>query len=266
MTSFKIVSYNMQGFYNGTDLVNEILNNVDCVCVQEHWQRDQSLSVFNYIDPNFACISYSSMNFDDLHARGRPYCGLAIICRSSKIKLIQKFILCINKRVFVALFDVLDTQILLFNVYFPYKGDIDYNSEIDIICGYVTSIIDSFELPNMNVIIAGDFNNDLSFCDSNGLNGLNNIMNLHNLIPCSSIYKGKINYTFRNDTRDVSSFIDNIIFYKKLLNNVNYVNFVNIIDDVTNYRDHIAITCHFHMKNVYNEHTKNKNDGSEVLR
>ena len=55
----------------------------------------------------------------------------------------------------------------------------------------------------MNVIIAGDFNNDLSFCDSNGLNGLNNIMNLHNLIPCSSIYKGKINYTFRNDTRDV---------------------------------------------------------------
>ena len=47
----------------------------------------------------------------------------------------------------------------------------------------------------MNVIIAGDFNDDLSLCDSNGLNGLNNIMNLHNLIPCSSIYKGKINYT-----------------------------------------------------------------------
>ena len=58
-----------------------------------------------------------------------------------------------------------------------YIGDVDYSSEIDIICGYVTSIIDSFQLPNMNVIIAGDFNNDLSFCDSKGLNGFNNIMN-----------------------------------------------------------------------------------------
>ena len=43
MTSFKIVSYNMHGFYNGIDFVNEILNNVDCVCVQELWQREQSL-------------------------------------------------------------------------------------------------------------------------------------------------------------------------------------------------------------------------------
>ena len=214
MTSFKIVSYNMHGFYNGIDFVNEILNNVDCVCVQEHWQREQSLSVFNYIDPNFASISYSSMNVDDLHARGRPYGGLAILYRSSKINLIQIFNLYINKRVFAALFDVLCTQILLFSVYFPCKGDVDYSSEIDVVCGYVTSIIDSFKLSNMNVIIAVDFNNDLSFCDSNGLNGFNNIMNLHNLIPCSSIYKGKINFTFRNDTKDVSLFIDNIIFDK----------------------------------------------------
>ena len=102
----------------------------------------------------------------------------------------------------------------------------------------------------------------MTLCDSNGLNGLNNIMNLHNLIPCSSIYKGKINYTFRNDTRNVSSFIDNIIFDKKLLNNVNYV---DIIYDVTNFCDHLVITCHFHIKNVYNEHTKNKNYGSEIL-
>ena len=76
----------------------------------------------------------------------------------------------------------------MFNVYFPRKGDVDYSSEIDIICGYVTSIIDSFKLPNMNVIIAGDFNDDLSLCGYNGLKGLNNIMNSHNLIPCSSIY------------------------------------------------------------------------------
>ena len=155
--------------------------------------------------------------------------------------------MCINERVFAALFDVLGIQIVLFNVYFPCKGDVDYSSEIDIICGYVTSIIDSFKLHNMIVILAGDFNNDLSFCDSNGLNGLNNIMNLHNVIPCSSIYKDKINYTFRNDTRDVFSFIDNFIFDKKLLYNVNYV---DIIDDVANFSDHLAITCHFHMKNV----------------
>ena len=59
------------------------------------------------------------------------------------------------------------------------------------------------------------------------------------------MYKGKINYTFRNDTRDVSSFIDNIIFDKKLLNNVNYV---DIIDDVTNFSDHLADNLSFSYK------------------
>ena len=59
------------------------------------------------------------------------------------------------------------------NVYFPCIGDVDYSSEIDIICGYVTSIIEFFKLPNMNVIISGDFNDDLSLSDSKGLNCLN---------------------------------------------------------------------------------------------
>ena len=77
--------------------------------------------------------------------------------------------MCIKKRIFAALFDVFGTQIFLFNVYFPCKGDVDYIIKIDIICGYVTSIIDSFKLPNMKVIIAGDFNEDLSLRDSNGL-------------------------------------------------------------------------------------------------
>ena len=54
-----------------------------------------------------------------------------------------------------------------------------------------------------------------------------------------------------------------LFFNKKLLNNVNYI---DVIDDVTNFSDHLAITCHFHMKNVYNEHTKNKNYSSETLR
>ena len=88
---------------------------------------------------------------------------------SSKIKFIQKFNLCINKQVFATLYDVFGTQSLLFNVYFPCKGDVDFRIEIDIICGYVTLIIDSFKLLNMNVIIAGDFNEDLSLFDSNGL-------------------------------------------------------------------------------------------------
>ena len=69
----------MHGFCNDINFFNEILNNVDCVCVQEHWQREQSLSVFNYIDSNFASIFYFSMNVDDLHARGRPYGGLATL-------------------------------------------------------------------------------------------------------------------------------------------------------------------------------------------
>ena len=87
----------MHGFYNGIDFVNKILNNADCVRVQEHWEREQFLSVFHYIDANFASISFSSMNEDDLHANGRSYGGLAILYGSNKIKFKNLIYVLINE-------------------------------------------------------------------------------------------------------------------------------------------------------------------------
>ena len=102
------------------------------------------------------------------------------------------------------------------------------------------------------MLIAGAFNNYLYLGDSKDMNCRKNVMNLHNLIPCSITYKSKIKYTFRNNTRDGSPFIDNIVFDKKLLKNINYV---DIINDVTNFRDHLAIICHFYLKNIHNDQT-----------
>ena len=72
-------------------------------------------------------------------------------------------------------------------------------------------------------------------------------MNVHNLILLAVHIRVKqiILLEMILLTRDVSSFIDNIVFDKKLLNNVNYV---DVIDDETNFRDHLAKTSHFHKK------------------
>ena len=42
------------------------------------------------------------------------------------------------------------------------------------------------------------------------------------------------------------------LFLIKLLNNINYV---DIMNDVTNFSDHLAIICNFYLKNIHNDQT-----------
>jgi hypothetical protein len=241
MASLKLCTFNMHGFYNGIDFVNELCDNCDIICLQEHWLRTQSLSVFN-INSEFSVLSYSSMDDDALRESGRPYGGLALLYRSANISIVNDFGQCVNKRVSCAMLECYGVKHLLFNVYFPCVGDLNYCSSIDMICAFIESILKSINLLDVHVVIAGDFNVNLLTSNSVGLGSWGMLCSTYNLHPCTSQYKGSVNYTFRSDKRQAKSFIDNIVISHNLFDDNRSVE-VDVLDDVTNNSDHLALVC-----------------------
>jgi Reverse transcriptase (RNA-dependent DNA polymerase) len=246
MALVRLCSYNMHGFYNGIDFVSELLDTTDIFCLQEHWLRPDSLSLFNNVSPEFSAISLSSMTVDNYNNVGRPFGGLTVLYRTSVVKLLHDYGQCINNRVSGILLLHGNSKILLFNVYFPCVGDFNLRAEVDIISGYMNSVIDTINLDNVTVLMAGDFNTDLLHNDSADMSSLFDIFDRHKLQPCTKSYQGVYKYTYRVESRGVKSFIDNIVLPTKLFDDAK-VTFVDVLDDVVNNSDHLAITCHVNL-------------------
>ena len=56
MAEVILCSHNMYGFYNVLDFVSELLESSDIVCIQEHWVRHDSISMFDNIFPGFTVL------------------------------------------------------------------------------------------------------------------------------------------------------------------------------------------------------------------
>ena len=110
----------MHGFYNKLDFVSELLKSCDIVCIQEFWVGHGFISMFDKKIPDFTVLAYSGMPETELQLYGRSYGGIGLAYRNDCVKLIN---------------DSFREHILLFNVYFPCKGDPNYAAEI--ICAFL---------------------------------------------------------------------------------------------------------------------------------
>jgi hypothetical protein len=198
--------------------------------------------MFHNIFPQFVVTAYSGMPTNDTHMYGRPYGGLAIACRYDKIKLINDFGLSINNRAQGLCVEIAGKQYLVFNVYFPCKGDSNYVGDIAIICAFMSTVKNSVN-SNVEILIAGDFNFDLRHILQNSeMQIFSEFLNDNHMEPCSLFYNGNTKYTFRCETRNVHSFIDNVVIPKSFGLQGHLLS-VDIVDDVVNNSDHLAITC-----------------------
>ena len=128
-------------------------------------------------------------------------------------------------------------------MYFPCKGDPNYAAEVEIICAFILSVKDMVDVERFDIVIAGDFNFDVKNSHSNSdLQVFYELLHDCNLEPSSLYNDSDIAYTFHCDTRNVYSFIDDIIIPKSYRVQGSLLNF-DIIDDVTNKSDHLAVIC-----------------------
>ena len=86
-----------------------------------------------------------------------------------------------------------------------------------------------------NIIIAGDFNTDLSRPGSN-LTTLTSFMSSHNLACVDKLYN--INFTYRKDDFSCFSSPDHILTYS---NFSNLIDSVFTLDPVVNFSDHLPL-------------------------
>ena len=152
--------FNLHGWFNGVDFVNTLFDCSDILCLQEHWLCLQSLNYFDSVNFEFKALSVSTMN-NDVFMIGRPYERLVIVCKSCAVKILNRFLECINKKSMAVLVEYYDSKILVFSTYFPCKGDPAYQTEVDILCRFKESVINEIALSNIRIFVAGDFNENL---------------------------------------------------------------------------------------------------------
>ena len=151
MAEVIIRAHNMHGFYNRLDFVSELLESSDIICIQEHWVRHGSISMFDNIFPGFTVLAHSGMSDTELHLYVRPYGGIGIVYRNNSVKLIDDYGLSMNRRVQCILIETCNKHILLFNGYFPCKGDPNYAAYVEISCAFISSVKDMVDVEQFDI-------------------------------------------------------------------------------------------------------------------
>ena len=111
-------------------------------------------------------------------------------------------------------------------------------------------IVNNVITPGTVVIVAGDFNVDLAGVDSiHNLTCLSKFINECGLTSCLAQYADVLNNTYRYIARNVFTKLDN-----KLISADNNYGFkvvnVDIVDDATNFNDHLLIKCALHLQDM----------------
>ena len=108
------------------------------------------------------------------------------------------------------------------------------------------------DVEQFDIVIAGNFNFDVkNGTDNPDLQVFYELLSDCNLEPSSLYSNSDITYTFHCDSRNIYSFIDDIIIPKNYRIQGSLL-FFDIIDDVTNKSDHLAVICNIADNNIEN--------------
>jgi exonuclease III len=226
--------------------MNDIFNNSDFICLQEHWLLDTQFHRFDRLSSeNVDYVATSAMD-STVFRNGRPHGGTAIIWRKS-LKYNVTYVDTYSKRLSAVKIQLNDhASILLFTVYMPVDDRTDGANLLmfqDVLSEI--SAIRQKEM-SMNVIIVGDFNTDF-VRTSHQTSELRNFSNSEGLHICTE--GDGIEYTFENLSGNRSK-IDHCLVSKNLVETRNSV-VVSTYDSIDNSSDHICLKARFNIDCEY---------------
>ena len=148
---------------------------------------------------------------DDVHMVGRPFRGLTILTRNSCIHSVSDVGSSINKRAQCISFEYYGKYFLIFNIYLPCAGAVDYDVDVQIIHTFMMDIVQNMAVSNTQILITGDFNVDMeSVNNACSINRVKAFIQDCNLIFYLNHFVGDLIYTFRCASRNVYTSIDYI--------------------------------------------------------
>ena len=253
MAEPNMYSFSMHDFNNGVDFIMSVSQRLDIICLQEHWLRPGDILPFNNFN-DFNKFIFFDVHDDDVHTVGQSYGGLAILKKSSLV--VSDLGCSVNKRVQCVSLECNDMIFVIFNVYLPCIGAEDYELDVELVCSFMVNIVKNVMTPSAAVILAGDFNVDLTIIDNvSNLNCLKRFISDCRLQSCMPFYQGNLHYTYRWEARNAYSMIDNILVPNFMDQNVN-VTSVDIVDDTINFSNHLLVNCSLQINKSSNINNK----------
>ena len=133
---------------------------------------------------------------DDVHMVGRPFGGLKILTKYSCIHSISDVCCSINNRAQCNSFEYYGRCFLIFNIYMPCAGAVDYDADVQIIHSFIINIVQKMAVSNTQILIAGDFNVDMeSVNNACSINSVKALVQDCNLISYLNHYVSDLQYT-----------------------------------------------------------------------
>ena len=240
----KICSYNCRGYNNSKSAyINQLLSQVDMLCLQEHWLSDSQLSVLGSVNLDYAVCGVSGFDNSEI-LRGRPYGGCAIMWRQDLCAQVE-VIAADSKRVCAVRIVSSHWRLVIICAYMPYE-DGELSTDI-----YVDQLACIEHLVHSNadcqVVICGDFNVDFtrqrlhtillsSFCE-----------NL-DMFPAHGHYSYDIDYTYCFGTIRYST-LDHFLLSGTLYETC--VDSVTVVHNIDNFSDHHPIFMYLSLDTKY---------------
>ena len=225
-----IMSFNMHGFNQGCESVNELIDNYnpDVFLLQEHWLTPHNLSSFNVFTDYFMIGSSAmSKTIEKGILVGRPFGGVAMLIKNN-LRNVTQTISCTDRYVIVKI-----RNYLIVCIYLPCTGTADRV----LLCNSIFDDIWSWreQYVNCQVIIGGDFNVDLDSTDVVA-DFVNNFSAGHSLVRCDDLFPRAKTATYINSSLNQQSCIDYI-----LVSSRDQVCAYDVIDPDINYSDHLPL-------------------------
>ena len=226
--------FNCHGFKESSDYILSRASDVNFMCLSETWIKSSEPDFIQNIinqhvmskNNSYVVFSKCGMDEDDEHLPGRPYGGVAIICKVMD-NISYEMIKCNTRNIVgVMMKDIHGSPMqMLLGVYMPYY-DRSKISQTDAYVEYIDElqcIIDEYG-ETVPIKIVGDFNARLpnaSECDTvnwykrNGFTSHSKLM--HDFIVGNTLnvvdlaFKQHVNYTYFNIARGVFSWIDHVL-------------------------------------------------------
>src|ERR1043165_7900519 len=224
-------------------MVVEALINYDVILLQEHWLQSNDLGKLDSIDTDF--ISYKVSSMDKKVASGiltgRPFGGVAILCRKSLANRIQLTESDVSEGRFLSIKLLCsDRNIIITCVYFPCISNTEdyYVNSSSVFSHIETTLVD---FPDYAQIIGGDFNFEC-IQGNIGYELFKGIIADFNLSCCDAVCENSVGYTYFHETLKHFSWIDHF-FVTNELHNV--LKTCTIIDSGINLSDHLPVSCTF---------------------
>ena len=230
-----IISYNMHGFFQGLEVVNDLIDDFgpDIILLQEHWLTPANMYLLHDNFTAYFDFGQSAM-FDrvsDGPLVGRPYGGATILIKN-ELRAVTECIFCTDRFVVVRV-----GKVLVINVYLPCTGTADRMFIVEDLLQSMWSW--RLKYPDCIVIIGGDFNTDLDK-RTDVSNYINSFLSDCLLVRCDSKFPSRRQETYVNESLGQSSTID---FY--VCDAIDDVIDYCVIEPEVNFSDHlpVAVRC-----------------------